>query len=145
MNARSLRIVMVNDEPGVLKTFEVVISRWFKDVTILSFENGAAALEELLKTDPDLLITDERMPVMSGPELCQRLFDKQVTYPIIVDSAWEPREQTEQWVREFANRGLNVSYLPVPCDVETILRAVETALKIQRLEVENPQEKMDYR
>jgi FixJ family two-component response regulator len=137
MNARSLRIVMVNDEPGVLKAFELVIGRWFKDVTILSFENGATALEELLITNPDLLITDDRMPVMAGQELCQRLLDKRVTYPIIVDSAWEP---TEQWVREFANLGLNVSFLPVPCDIESILKAVETVLKIQRLEVENPQE-----
>ena len=56
-------------------------------------------------------------------------------YPIIVDSAWE---LTEQWVRDSAHRGLNVSFLSVPCDIEAILAAVETALKIRRLPVENP-------
>jgi FixJ family two-component response regulator len=133
---RPLRIVMVNDEEGVLRSFEVVIRHWFKDVTMLMFDNGAAALEELLQTDPDLLITDDRMAVMAGKELCQRLLDRQVTYPVIVDSGFEPREQTEQWVREFANRGLNISYLHWPCDVESILKAVETALKIPRAEIE---------
>lgn len=74
---------------------------------------------------------------MNGEELCRRLFDRQVTYPIIVDSSWEP---TEQWVRGFASRGMNVSFLPIPCDEEKILVAVETALKIDRLAVENPQQ-----
>ncbi|MGA3283404.1 MAG: response regulator [Verrucomicrobiota bacterium] len=91
--SRPLKIVMVNDEEGVLRSFELVIQRWFKDVTMLFFDNGAAALDELLRTDPDLLITDDTMPVMSGGELCQRLFERRVTYPIIVDSAWEPTEQ----------------------------------------------------
>jgi len=127
--SRPLRIVIVNDEEGPLRSFEIVIRRWFKDVTMLFFDNGAAALEELLQTNPDLLITDDTMPVMGGDKLCQHLFDRQVTYPIIVHSSWEP---TEQWVRGFANRGLNVTFLPVPFDVESILKAVETALKIPR-------------
>ena len=137
---RPLRIVMVNDEEGVLRSFEVVIRQWFKDVTMLFFDNGAAALEELVQTDPDLLITDDRMAVMGGDELCQRLLANQVTYPIIVDSAWEPIEP--EWVREFASRGLNISFLHVPCDLESILRAVETALKIPRNTIENQGEIM---
>jgi CheY-like chemotaxis protein len=95
---------MVNDEPAVLESFDIIIRRWFSDVTMLLFTNSAAALEELSQRDPDLLITDDTMPGMSGQELCRRLFERQVAYPIIVDSAWEP---TEQWVREFANRGFN--------------------------------------
>jgi mannitol/fructose-specific phosphotransferase system IIA component (Ntr-type)/CheY-like chemotaxis protein len=133
---RPLRIVMVNDEPGVLKSFEIIIQRWFKDVVVLCFDNSAAAYDELMRTDPDLLITDDTMPGMSGHELCQRLFDSRVAYPIIVDSAWEP---TEQWVREFASRGLNISFLPVPCDIESILKAVEAALKTPRnMEASHP-------
>jgi TPR repeat protein len=135
--SRPLRIVMVNDEDCVLRSFEVIIRLWFKDVTMLFFENGATALEELLRADPDLLITDDRMAVMSGGELCQRLLDRQVTYPIIVDSAWEP---TEQWVRELADRGLNVSFLPVPCDAESIVKSVETALKVTRVTIKQSAE-----
>src|SRR5271170_3740783 len=119
--ARPIRIVMVNDEPAPLQSFDLVIRHWFKDVEVLFFDNGAKALEELSRMDPDLLITDDRMPVMAGEELCQRLLDREVTYPIIVDSAWH---LTEQWVQKFANRGLNVSFLPVPCAVESILKAV---------------------
>jgi CheY-like chemotaxis protein len=134
--SRPLRIVMVNDEPGVLQIFEILIRDWFKDATMLFFDNGATALEELAQTDPDLLITDDRMAVMSGGELCQHLLDRKVTYPIIAVSCVG---LSEQWVREFANRGLNVSLLDgPPFDFESFLKAVETALNIKRVAIEKP-------
>ncbi len=132
--ARPLRIVMVNDEEGPLRSFEHVIRHWFKDVTMLLFDNCAAALEELVQRDPDLLITDDRMPGMGGDELCQRLLAGRVTYPVILHSAWEPTEP--EWVRELARRGLKISFLHVPCDIESIVKAVETALKIPRAKME---------
>jgi DNA-binding NtrC family response regulator len=130
--ARPIRIVMVNDELGPLQALDIVIRHWFKDVTILFFENGATALKQLLQTDPDLLITDEIMPIMGGRELCQRLFDRRVLYPIIVNSPWDP---TEEWVRALADLGFNISFLASPFQIESLLKAVETALKISR----NPQ------
>ncbi|MGB7768661.1 MAG: response regulator [Verrucomicrobiia bacterium] len=134
--SRPLRIVMVNDEPSILQIFEIVIRDWFKDATMLFFDNGATALEELVQTDPDLLITDDRMAVMSGGELCHHLLDRKVTYPIIAVSCVG---LSEQWVREFANRGLNVSLLDgPPFDPESFLKAVETALNIKRVAIEKP-------
>src|SRR5688572_11688174 len=60
------RIVMANDEPAMLELTEDVIRCWFPQINLLSFENGAIALEELSKADPDLLITDDNMPRMHG-------------------------------------------------------------------------------
>jgi mannitol/fructose-specific phosphotransferase system IIA component (Ntr-type)/CheY-like chemotaxis protein len=128
--AHPLRIVIVNDEEGPLRSFEIIIRHRFKHVTILCFGNGAEALQELMQTDPDLLITDDIMPGMGGQELCQRLFDRQITYPIILHSSWG--ESAEQWVREFANRGNRISFLAVPFGVEDLSKAVEAALKIPR-------------
>jgi DNA-binding response OmpR family regulator len=135
--ARPLKIVLVNDETGLLRSFELIIRHCFEDVAILMFDNGAAALAELSRTDPDLLLTDDTMLGMSGSELCERLLDKKVTYPIIVNSTWD---ETEQWVRGFANRGLNVSFLPLPCDVASLRNRMEAALNIRGDRIENPGE-----
>jgi len=54
-----------------------------------------------------------------------------------VDSAWEP---TEQWVRELANQGLNVSFLPLPFDVASLRNLVEAALEIRCEGIEEPVE-----
>ncbi len=126
-----LRIVMVDVEPGPLQFFEHVIRHGFKNVTLLSFNSVASALKELSQTDPDLLITRDRMPRISGIELCQHLLNRRVSYPIIVFSGWKPTEEIEQLLREFVRQGLNVSLLSVPCDVESMFQAVESALKIR--------------
>jgi len=119
--ASPLRIVQVNDEPSVLKLFGILLRKWFPDATLLSFDNGAPALEEISRTEPDLLITDDKMPHMSGEELCRRLLERKVSYPIIVNSPWKP---TEEWVREFAWRGLQVSFFPLPCSIEGLRNAL---------------------
>jgi CheY-like chemotaxis protein len=134
---RPLRIVMVNDESCVLQSFEILLRGWFKDVTLLLYANGVEAWQELSQTEPDLLITDDAMPVMRGSELCQRLLDRKVTYPIIVNSPWEP---TEQWVREFASRGLNVFFLPMPFDTESLRRLLESSFTIPREKIQKPVE-----
>src|SRR6266481_5611502 len=88
-----LRVVLVDDEPGVLDCLEFVIRSWFQNAMLLRFTNGFEAWQELSHTDPDLLITDDRMPVLDGGSLCLRLLERKVCYPIIVHSAWERTEK----------------------------------------------------
>ena len=128
--AKALKIVIVNDEEGVLKSCKIIIKRSFKDAEVLCFDDSAAALKELIRSDPDLLITDDTMPGMSGQELCLRLFKRQITYPIVMHSSWG--EQVEWWVRRLADEGFNISFLLVPFDIESLVKAVEAALKRQR-------------
>jgi DNA-binding NtrC family response regulator len=134
---RSPRIVVVDDEDGCLEMFKRLIRDRFKDVTLLLFSNSNEAWQELARTDPDLLITRDKMPNLTGEDIVRRLMDRKITYPIIVDGGWPP---TEQWVRELANRGLNVSFLLSPFAVEKFLKAVETALKIPRAKIEKSAE-----
>lgn len=121
------RIIMVDDEPFVLEMRELIIRFWLKDAIILTFGNPQEALEELLKTDPDLLITDDKMPRLSGYDIVQSLYNRKITYPIIVASLYSP---TEEWVRDFASRGLNISFLAEFNNIEMFRKLLETALKI---------------
>lgn len=122
-----LRIVVVNDNPPVLKAVEAMVRHWSKDVTLLLLQDNSAAWEELLRTDPDLLWWVVSAPLLRGKEMVQRLMDRKVTYPIIVTSAWEP---DELWVREFASRGLSVWFLPMPFTAQDFRRLLEGGLKI---------------
>jgi DNA-binding NtrC family response regulator len=124
------RIVVIYDHTGVLEWITVVIKGSFKDATIFTFDDSEKAWQELSKIDPDLLITDYRMPRLSGKEILQRLLDRKATYPIIVTSAFM-RTEWLAWVRESTSRGLNViTYLEHPLDIESFVSALETALKI---------------
>lgn len=124
---RPLRIVMVNHETLISQCFDIVIRHWFKDVTVLMFDKAVDALAELSRTEPDLLITYDLMPEMSGRDVCRLLLDKGVRYPIIALSTYSP---TKEWVRELSTRGLNVSYLPCPCTTTELRTQIETSLRI---------------
>ncbi|GAQ22511.1 hypothetical protein DEIGR_102538 [Deinococcus grandis] len=67
--ARRPTILIVDDSPGVLHTLEYLLS---PHLTVVTAESGAAALEALTP-DTALVLTDVRMPGMSGVELARQL------------------------------------------------------------------------
>lgn len=96
---RPLRIISVDDEEYRLELVEITISRYFKGVTVQSFQDAEEAWQELSRIDPDLLITDDIMGKLTGHEIVRRLADRKVAYPIIVHSGLD-RPETEQWVSD---------------------------------------------
>jgi DNA-binding NarL/FixJ family response regulator len=69
MNAK--RIVVADDLVPVLKTISELLQPSFDLVATAS--DGAAALELTLKFQPDLVVLDISMPVMSGIEVAEEL------------------------------------------------------------------------
>lgn len=66
-NGFNYRILVVDDEPGILKTSAAILeSRGFE---VRTANDGFAALAELRRSLPDVIISDLRMPNMSGFEL----------------------------------------------------------------------------
>lgn len=63
------KIMIVDDEPANLRLLE----RLFRNEhTVVTAESGAEALKALEQHDVALLITDQRMPGMTGIELVER-------------------------------------------------------------------------
>lgn len=94
-HGRPLRIVIVDDELMMVELIEIIIQQQFKDAKILAFQNRDTAWKELLRANPDLLITDlnnQNIPGqpgymgMSGWKMLSKLAKRAVTYPILVFS-----------------------------------------------------------
>lgn len=83
----SPRILIVDDEPEMRKAMEHVLRDEYEVVT---YSNGQEALEQLGKTGKpvDLVITDIRMPGMSGYELILKMKKKTPALPIIAMSVY---------------------------------------------------------
>lgn len=130
--ASRLRIIVVNDEEGPIQSIIIILQKWYnKDAEVLAFDDSEKAWQELLRTDPDLLITDDIMPALGGMEIVRRLTDTKAVYPVILTTAFE-RAELLMCVRDCASRGLNIKLLNAPWDLETFLKAVEDSLKIPR-------------
>jgi CheY-like chemotaxis protein len=65
------RILVVDDEPDQRFLLRRIFERAGHEVTDAA--DGAAALEAVRQSPPDLVVTDMMMPVMDGPELIRRL------------------------------------------------------------------------
>jgi len=65
------RILVVDDEPFILKSLAFVLKKEGFDVDTAS--NGLEALELLGSRKPDLVFLDVMMPKMNGLEVCQTM------------------------------------------------------------------------
>lgn len=120
---RPPRIVVVDDEPLCLESFELIIRYWFKDATLLLFLNSDEGWRELTREDPDLLILD--MP-LSGLEILPLLAEQKAKYPIVLTSAFYGEEE----MRQRGDPNLNISVLWKPFDVATFRNLVAASLNI---------------
>jgi CheY-like chemotaxis protein len=65
------RILVVDDEPDLRYVLRRIFERAGHEVADAS--HGAAALDSVRRSPPDLVVTDMMMPVMGGAELIRRL------------------------------------------------------------------------
>ena len=64
------RILIIDDDPDILDVLQLTLSERFD---VLSAPNGAEGLKVARAGNPELIITDYMMPVMTGPEFCREL------------------------------------------------------------------------
>jgi CheY-like chemotaxis protein len=80
-------IVIADDEDDVREFLLRAVRRYAPYAEVTAVVNGAAALEIMRQRGCDLLITDHRMPVMTGVELLQAVRESQPILPVVIISA----------------------------------------------------------
>jgi CheY-like chemotaxis protein len=68
-----MKIMLVDDDPDVLKLLEDILVLKFPSIEVMVSKNGADCLTKLRLMPPeelpDLIICDQKMPVMGGAQL----------------------------------------------------------------------------
>lgn len=67
------KVLVVEDEPDLLRLFSMVIEGWDLPLDVLTATNGFEALVRIGECHPDLLITDLNMPGMDGFRMIRSL------------------------------------------------------------------------
>lgn len=72
------QVLLVDDEPLILTGIQSMIDNWedYDCVITDKASNGKQALEKMEKSMPDIVITDIKMPVMTGIEFMQECRDR---------------------------------------------------------------------
>ncbi|MDX1518452.1 MAG: response regulator, partial [Woeseiaceae bacterium] len=126
MNARSpndeLNVWVVDDDQSVRWVLEKALRQ--AGMAPTSFERAEHALEAIRHSSPDVMITDVRMPGMSGIALLERLSDAKPDLPIIVVTAHSDLQNAVA-----AYKGGAFEYLPKPFDIDEAVDLVQKAAR----------------
>lgn len=125
-------VVLVDDNPTITEALARSI-RWqhFGFEVSRLFEDGAEALDYIMKHRPDVVITDIRMPRMDGIELARRLKQLQLRTHVIVLSAYSDFSYAQSLIR-YGGYG----YLLKPLDEEELeVMLDELSLKLKDREL----------
>jgi len=95
LQARRLRLLLVDDEADILLLLEAVLSSSPSWEVIGKATNGAAALRIAREIVPDLAIIDYVMPGMDGEELAQHLKEIRPECTVLVFSAFDVAAQAD--------------------------------------------------
>ena len=100
MKENNYNILIVDDE----KEYQLVVSMILEDAgyNTETCSNGREALDILEKRDIDLVITDLRMPVMSGDELIAEIRRKEMDVDILVVTAYGSIESAVEAIKNGA-------------------------------------------
>ncbi|MDJ0699445.1 MAG: nitrogen regulation protein NR(I) [Woeseiaceae bacterium] len=123
MSDAKLNVWVVDDDQSVRWVLEKALRQ--ADIESRSFERAEHLLEAIETGAPDVLITDVRMPGMSGIALLERLRAGHPDLPIIVITAHSDLENAVA-----AYKGGAFEYLPKPFDIDEAIALVNKAARI---------------
>jgi DNA-binding NtrC family response regulator len=95
-------------------------------------DSGESALAEVERREPDVVVTDWKMPGMDGVELLRQLKARWPRLPVILLTAYASVRAAVEAMREGA-----IDYVAKPFDNDELRAAVARALELGRLEREN--------
>jgi len=124
------RILVVDDEPSMREFLEIMLSQDGYRVSVAS--TGEEGIKIYRLTEPDLVLTDVRMPGMSGLDLIREIHTIDSAVPIIAITAYASADDALRAVREGA-----YDYLSKPFQVEDLRIIIRNALEARRLRREN--------
>ena len=126
-NLKNYEILIVDDEIE----YQKVVSMILEDAGFMtaSCSNGAEALEYLKENEIDLIITDLRMPVMTGTELIQKIKELEYDADILVVTAYGSIEGAVDAIKLGA-----ADYFVKSNDLDDLIMKVNRLAKMRRLE-----------
>ena len=132
------RALIIDDETAILDTLRILLKREGFEVTTAS--SGKKGLEELSESAPDFVLTDIRMPGVTGLEILQAAQELDQNLPVILMTAQASLSTAIQAVNEGA-----FHYIQKPFANDELLVICRRAAESRQLKKENQALKTEIR
>ena len=120
MSTPGISVWVVDDDESVRWVLEQALKQ--AQMIPRCFDSAETFLDELQRDRPDVLVTDIRMPQMSGLELLETLSARDPDLPVIVMTAHSDLDSAVA-----AYKGGAFEYLPKPFDIDEAVELVSRA------------------
>lgn len=134
-----MKLLLVDDEnhvrEGILSMIDWITVRVDK---IEKAGNGKSGLETALEFEPDIILTDVRMPKMDGIEMAFAIRSHLPFCSIIFMSGYSDKEYLKSAIQLSA-----INYVEKPIDLEELTQAIKDAVYVQEEKKAWDQKKVD--
>jgi two-component system response regulator HydG len=131
-------LLIVDDESAILDALRILLKNEGFDV--LTAQGGKAGLEQLKNAAPDIVLTDVRMPLVTGLDILTAVRQQDPETPVILMTAQASLQTAIQAVNEGA-----FYYIQKPFSNDDLVAICRRAAEHRRLRAENKQLKQEIR
>lgn len=125
-----MKILLVEDKDSLRQMLSTAIRK--EGYTVDEAADGRIAAEKIRKQPYQLVLTDLRLPTLSGLEILQIQKEIDSTIPVLVMTAYGTIEEAVEAMKQGA-----FDFLPKPVDISHLMLLITRALEQRRLLVEN--------
>lgn len=119
------RVLLVDDERMVLNVYQTALRRVAPDWEVEVAESGAKALEMMKERPYDIVVTDMRMPEMSGSQLLAEVQQHHPATARVVLTGYTEQERVLQSI------GSVHQWLSKPCNIKTLQTTLARIFDLQ--------------
>jgi DNA-binding NtrC family response regulator len=131
-------VLVIDDESGILDTLRILLKK--EGFEVVTAQGGKAGLDAVRSATPDIVLTDVRMPQVTGLDILQAVKDSDPMTPVILMTAQASLQSAIQAVNAGA-----FYYLQKPFANDELLAILRRACEFRQIRVENKQLKQEIR
>jgi two-component system, NtrC family, response regulator AtoC len=121
-----MKILIIDDEPSLRQTVSMILAEEGYEVHVAS--NGKEGLDRALQMQPDMVLTDVRMPGMSGLEFLERYRSEGGEALVIVMTAYGSTDLAIEAMKKGA-----YDYVPKPFSADQLVLTIRKAQEREAL------------
>ena len=134
------KVMVADDESYMLEAMEKLIDwKRLECQLIYKAENGQELLEQIKKEAPDIVITDIKMPLMSGIQVAQYVYEHMLPVKVIILSAYTDFEYAQEAIQYDV-----CGYIVKTSVIEMLPGMIKKAIRKLSVPMEGEKESVEY-